>query len=182
MTSKFFEFPVRANQNGVFYTLILIQQYMHTDTPAVQAKSIPAVQAKSIPAVQAKSIPTELACNIRNGTGGVLLSIQKSFMSFMHKVYGWLNSFVTNELFKRESVFLLLVEIIRKQSLTIQHACGFQLRSFPMVYHGAPISYGKVITAKSDKLLEKVQSKVEGWKGKLLSNGGSKGNPLHTLA
>ncbi|KAF6139823.1 hypothetical protein GIB67_009670 [Kingdonia uniflora] len=53
----------------------------------------------------------------------------------------------------------------------IQHACGFQLRSFPMVYLGALISYGKVTIVKSDKLLEKVQSKVEGWKGKLLSNG-----------
>ncbi|KAF6135669.1 hypothetical protein GIB67_028240 [Kingdonia uniflora] len=41
-------------------------------------------------------------------------------------------------------------------------------------YISAPISYGKVTIAKSDKLLKKVQSKVEGWKDKLLSNGGTK--------
>ncbi|KAF6148582.1 hypothetical protein GIB67_042541 [Kingdonia uniflora] len=51
-----------------------------------------------------------------------------------------------------------------------------------MVYLGAPVSYGKVTIAKSDKLLEKVQSKVEGWKGKLLFNRVSKGNLLRTLA
>ncbi|KAF6174110.1 hypothetical protein GIB67_020292 [Kingdonia uniflora] len=50
----------------------------------------------------------------------------------------------------------------------------FRLRSFPMIYFGAPISYGKVTIAKSNKLLGKVQSKVEGWKGKLLSNRGTK--------
>ncbi|KAF6175576.1 hypothetical protein GIB67_005068, partial [Kingdonia uniflora] len=36
--------------------------------------------------------------------------------------------------------------------------------------------------AKLDKLLEKVQSKVEGWKSKLLYNGVSRGNSLRTLA
>ncbi|KAF6145174.1 hypothetical protein GIB67_020365, partial [Kingdonia uniflora] len=51
-----------------------------------------------------------------------------------------------------------------------------------MVYLGASISFGKVIIEKLDKLLEKVQSKVESWKVKLLSNGVSKGNPLRTLA
>ncbi|KAF6173896.1 hypothetical protein GIB67_039847 [Kingdonia uniflora] len=42
-----------------------------------------------------------------------------SFMGFMHKVFGWLNSFVTNELFEREYVVFLLIEIMRKQSLTM---------------------------------------------------------------
>ncbi|KAF6145533.1 hypothetical protein GIB67_037566, partial [Kingdonia uniflora] len=53
----------------------------------------------------------------------------------------------------------------------IQTHCGIQMGTFPNLYLGAPICYGRMRIAHFDSLIRRVQMKIEGWKGKLLSAG-----------
>ncbi|MDD0148504.1 hypothetical protein PSY31_22725, partial [Shigella flexneri] len=49
---------------------------------------------------------------------------------------------------------------------------GFQRGHFPFTYLGCPIYRGRTTTSLFSALFDKVQKKLAGWKGKLLSMGG----------
>ena len=49
---------------------------------------------------------------------------------------------------------------------------GCKLTTLPITYLGVPIHWTHLITEHWDALVDKVETKLQGWKGKLLSLGG----------
>lgn len=56
--------------------------------------------------------------------------------------------------------------------LDIKRLSGFEKGAWPCTYLGIPLHVGKVSIWIFDPLIAKVQKKLAGWKGKLLSFGG----------
>ncbi|KAK3184524.1 hypothetical protein Dsin_031810 [Dipteronia sinensis] len=107
-------------------------------------------------------------------------------MKVLKKYESWTGQRVNQE--KLAIFFSKQLSLRRKNE--ILNEMGFVEGKFPFTYLGVPIVDGKLRVSQFDPLIQKISKKIEGWKSRLLSQGGRlvllrhvlSSMPLHLLS
>ncbi|KAK3188861.1 hypothetical protein Dsin_028422 [Dipteronia sinensis] len=110
----------------------------------------------------------------------------RGLMKVLKKYESWTGQRVNQE----KSAIFFSEQLSLRRKNEILDETGFVEGKFPFTYLGVPIVDGKLRVSQFDPLIQKISKKVEGWKSRLLSQGGRlvllrhvlSSMPLHLLS